>query len=324
MCAISYHHSRYLGRVNLRQFEAFVAVAEEESFSRAADRLHVVQSAISATIRGLEAELGVRLFERTGRGARPTDAGRALLPEARTTLAAAQAAREAVVDAAAGLRGTVHLGVMQAMREPAPNPAALLAEFAATHPEVDVQVRHGGGSAEMAEQVADGRLDLGFVSLQQAVPGVRLITLADMPMQLVCAAGHPLAGRQQVELVELTEERFADLPPRWGTRIVNDRAFSLAQVQRTIAYEINDTSSLLEFIRHGLAVGILPASIVGHTPGVASVPIGRYRPSFRVSLAVPAERRLGAAARALRDHVLAAAAHPATGGPGITDPGRVG
>jgi DNA-binding transcriptional LysR family regulator len=295
------------GGVNLRQLEVFVAVAEEESFSRAADRLHVVQSAVSATIRGLETELAAELFERTGRGARPTDAGRALLPEARTTLAAAQAAREAVADASAGLRGTVRLGVMQAMREPAPNPAALLAAFAESHPEVEVEVRHGGGSAQMAEQVADGRLDLGFVSLQQELPGVRLVTLADLPMHLVCAADHPLAARPLVELRELAGERFADLPPLWGTRIVNDRAFSLARVPRTIAYEINDTSSLLEFARHGLAVAILPPSIVGHTPGLVSVPIGRHRPSFRVSLALPAERRLGAAARALRDHLLAAA-----------------
>lgn len=296
--------------MNLRQLEVFTAVAEEASFSRAAERLHVVQSAVSATIRGLEAELGTTLLTRTGRGARLTDAGRALLPEARATLAAARSAREAVADAAAGLRGTVNLGVMQAMREPAPNPAALLASFADSHPQVEVLPRHGGGSAEMAEQVADGRLDLAFVSLHHSVPGVHLQTLAEIPMNLVCSADHRLVGRDHVELAELSTERFADLPPLWGTRIVNDRAFAAAGVSRDIAYEINDTSSLLEFVRHGLAVALLPPSIVGHTPGIESVSIGRHRPQFIVSLAIPTDRRLATAAAALRDHIVHGARVP--------------
>ncbi|MBO9534134.1 MAG: LysR family transcriptional regulator [Solirubrobacteraceae bacterium] len=292
--------------VNLRQLEVFVAVAEEESFSRAADRLNVVQSAVSATVRGLEAELGAELLERTSRGAHATDAGRALLPEARATLAAAQIAREAVVDASAGLRGTVRFGTMQSMREPAPNPAALIASFAQTHPGVEVLVRHGGGSAQMAAQVSDGRLDLAFVSLDRAPTGVELVTLSVQPMRLVCSADHPLAGRAHVELADLAEERFADLPPLWGTRIVNDRAFAAAGIARDIVYEINDTGTLLEFTRHGLAVTLLPESIVGYTPGIAAVPIGRHAPTFNVALALPTDRRLSAAVRALRDHITTA------------------
>ena len=100
--------------VELRQLATFVAVAEEGSFTRASDRLHVVQSAVSAGVRNLERELGAPLFDRSTHKVQLTDAGRALLPEARATLAAATAARDAVDAVRGGVRGTVVLGTMQA------------------------------------------------------------------------------------------------------------------------------------------------------------------------------------------------------------------
>src|SRR5579872_965288 len=100
--------------MELRQLAVFVAVAEEGSFTRAADRLHIVQSAVSAGVRNLETELGATLFDRSTHKVQLTDAGRALLPEARATLAAATAARDAVDAVGGGVRGTVLLGTMQA------------------------------------------------------------------------------------------------------------------------------------------------------------------------------------------------------------------
>ncbi|MBJ7472188.1 MAG: LysR family transcriptional regulator [Solirubrobacteraceae bacterium] len=293
--------------MNLRHLETFVAVADTASFSRAADRLHVVQSAVSAGIRTLEQDLGTELFRRTARGAVLTDAGTALLPEARATLAAAAAARDAVDEVRGGLRGTVHLGIMQTMRAPAPNPAALLATFAHTHPLVDVQVRHGGGSLQMAEQVRDGRLDLAFISAQDSQAGLQLTALSTQPVDLVCGTAHRLAGRASVTLAELAEEPFVDLPLLWGTRTVNDAAFAAAGLTRRVAYEINETSMLAEFIRAGLAVGLLPKSLVVDTSGLAFVPLRRSTLAFQVSIAAPGARRLSASARALHDHILATA-----------------
>lgn len=289
--------------MNLRQLETFVAVTEEGGFSRAADRLHTVQSAVSAGIAALERELGAELLHRSARGATPTDAGAALLPEARATLAAAQAARDAVDEVTGGLRGTVELGIMQAMRAPGPNVPALLTAFRRTHPKVTVRVRHGGGSLQMAEQVRDGLLDLAFVSLASAPPGVVITTLSTQPIHFACSADHRLAGRADVELSMLADEVFADLPLRWGTRIANDQAFAAAGVQRTVAYEINDTSTLVEFVRHGLAVTLLPVSLLGAAEGVATVPIRHHRPSFQVGIAAPTGRRMSASTRALLQRV---------------------
>ena len=128
--------------MELRHLATFVAVAEEGSFTRAADRLHVVQSAVSAGVRNLEKELGAMLFDRSTHSVKLTDAGRALLPEALATLAAAQAARDAVDEVRGGLRGTVVLGTMQAQGMRAIDVPGLLAEFRRDHPAVEVQIRH--------------------------------------------------------------------------------------------------------------------------------------------------------------------------------------
>src|SRR6201995_761293 len=140
--------------MELRQLAVFVAVAEEGSFTRAADRLHVVQSAVSAGVRNLERELGASLFDRSTHRVELTNAGEALLPEARATLTAATAARDAVDAVRGGIRGTVLLGTMQAQGMRAVGGPDVLARFRHDHPLDRVHVRHAaGGSTEMATQV---------------------------------------------------------------------------------------------------------------------------------------------------------------------------
>jgi DNA-binding transcriptional LysR family regulator len=290
--------------VELRQLATFVAVAEEGSFTRAADRLHVVQSAVSAGVRNLEKELGVMLFDRSTHTVRLTDSGRALLPEARATLAAAQVARDAVDEVRGGLRGTVALGTMQAQGMRAIDLPGVLAAFRTEHPGVVVEVRHSGGSAEMVREVGDGRLDLAFVALPgDPPPGVELIPLASEPIMLAVPAGHPLAGRPDIELPALGDETLVDLPAGWGIRMAVDRSFAAAGASRTITYEVNDTATMVDFIRDGLAVGMLPRSLVDTAGDIVFVPIRDHPPLFRMSLAVPANRQLSAAPRAMLETI---------------------
>jgi DNA-binding transcriptional LysR family regulator len=176
----------------------------------------------------------------------------------------------------------------------------MLAAFRAEHPGVDLTVRHAGGSAEMAREVRDGRLDLAFVALPGgAFPGLELVPLASEPIVLVVAAGHALASGRDVELAALRDETLVDLPVGWGTRMAVDRSFAAAGVSRTIAYEVNDTATMVEFIREGLAVGLLPRSFVEATGDIAFVPVRAHPPPFETAIAIPANRRLSAATRAL-------------------------
>ena len=290
--------------MELRQLSTFVAVAEEGSFTRAADRLHVVQSAVSAGVRNLEKELGVMLFDRSTRSVKLTDTGRVLLPEARAILTAAQAARDAVDEARGGLRGTVVLGTMQAQGMRAMDLAGVLAAFRAEHPGVAVTVRNSGGSTEMAREVLEGRLDLAFVALSgHSPPGVELTTLANEPIMLAVPARHPLAKSHDVELAALRDETLVDLPAGWGIRMAVDRSFAAAGVTRTVTYEVNDTATIVDFIRNELAIGMLPASFVDFTADIAFVPIRDHPPSFQTAIAIPANRRLSAATRAMLDTI---------------------
>jgi DNA-binding transcriptional LysR family regulator len=290
--------------MELQQLAKFVAVAEEGSFTRASDRLHVVQSAVSAGVRNLEKELGAMLFDRSTHGVKLTDAGLALLPEARATLAAAAAARDAVDEVRGGLRGTVGLGTMQAQGMRAIDLAGVLAAFRAEHPEVDVRIRHAGGSSAMAQQVREGRLDLAFVALPgRSPPGVQLTPLVREPIVLAVPAGHPLAEYADIDLAAVSDETLVDLPPGWGIRMAVDRSFAAAGVTRTVTYELNDIASMIEFIRRGLAVGMLPASLVDTTTDIAFVPIRDHPPVFQTAIAIPSNRRLSAAARAMLETI---------------------
>ncbi len=286
--------------VELRQLATFVAVAEEASFTRAAHRLHVVQSAVSSGVRSLERQLGAALFTRTTHRVELTDAGRALLPEARATLAAAAAAREAVDQVRGGLRGTVRLGILQAPVMRPVHVPRVLATFRAQHPGVAVEVRHAGGSTMAAEQLREGRLDLAFIALvPRAAPGLTLTPLWREPFRLALPADHRLSGASSVELADLTQEAFAELPAGWGTRLATDRAFAAAGVRRTITYEVNDTATVVEFVRHGLAVTLMPASVVEDLPDVTAVPVAAPDLAFEIAIAVAADRRRSAATEAL-------------------------
>jgi DNA-binding transcriptional LysR family regulator len=288
--------------VELRHLSVFVAVAQERSFSRAAEKLHVAQSAVSATVRNLEREWGVTLFERTTHRVELSAAGRALLPEARSALRAADAVEHAVDEVRGGLRGTIRVGIMQATPRPGGlSVAAAISAFRARYPRVTVEVQQGASVAQV-EAVRAGELDLSFVGLPDTrLPGLTMTTVADPEMQFACHPAHRLAGRRSVELGMLGDEAFADLPPDWGVRVANDRAFAAARAHRTIAYEINDVATVADFVHHGIAVAIMAPVTAAPDAGIAFVPIRHHAPRFTMSLVAPAGERLSPAARAFTE-----------------------
>jgi DNA-binding transcriptional LysR family regulator len=292
--------------MELRHLRAFVAVADQRSFTRAADALQVVQSAVSASIRGLEQELGIALFTRTTQRVDLTDAGRALLPEARRALAALDGGRQAVEQVRGGLRGRVEVGTMQAQAMRAVSIAAIVARFRRDHPAVEVTVRHTGASAESVRLVAEGRLELAFAAFAGRPPaGVVLHRLDSEEMQLACALDHPLAARADVGWDQLADEPFVDLLPGWGTRMAADRAALAAGVDRRIDYELNDAESIIDFVRHGLAVALLPPSLARRARGLAFVPLRDGAPRFTTSLVLADDRPRSPAAAALAQIALA-------------------
>ena len=283
--------------MELRHLQYFVAVAEELSFTRASARLHVVQSGVSSAIQGLERDLGVALFDRDRHRVALTDAGQALLPEARATLAAARAAQDAVAQARGGLRGTLTIGTMLSTgRLDLPD---LLGRFHQTHPGVAVRLRLApGGSAELAREVADGGLDLALLSVPGQPPaGLTLHALSEEPLLIVCRPDHPIAATPSPALGELAAEPFIDFPPGWGNRAVVDRAFAAAGLERQVLFEVADFVIAAGLVRNGLGVAFVPASAMAPFDGLARAEVaGGLR--WRVSVATAAARRNPAAVTA--------------------------
>jgi DNA-binding transcriptional LysR family regulator len=260
--------------MELRQLEHFVAVAEERNFTRAAERVVIVQSGLSSSIRALEAELGAELFVRSTRHVSLTPAGQALLPEARRSLAAARAGRDAVAAVDGLQRGELSVGISQVL-PPSANVPEILADFQRTYPGVELRLRQGGPSTQLAS-LRDGSLDLAFVPLVDP-PGadIAVTTLARDRLMFVCSPDHKLASRRLIHLAEVTHKAFVDLPPDWTVRQLVDRAFAAAGLARQIAIEVNDINTCLELVHHGIGVTILPESAEARGGGLAFRPLAR-------------------------------------------------
>ncbi|CAM02357.1 LysR family transcriptional regulator [Saccharopolyspora erythraea NRRL 2338] len=284
--------------MELRQLEYFVAVAEECHFTRAAKRLHVAQSGLSASIRSLERELGARLFHRTTRNVTLTAAGHALLHEARRALCAVDSARDAVAAVRGLLRGELSIGTLQCLHVVDLPP--VLAGFVTAHPGIEVRLRQGG-SGDLAEQVRAGRLDLAFAVRPARCPdGVLVHSLDTEPLVLACAGDHPMAERDRVDPRELGEQPFVDFHPDWGTRDVVDRVLAETGVERRVALEVTDVHSLLELVACGLGIALVPRSFSAKNGQVRFVPLASPAPTWE-TVAITSDPTSTAAAALLRD-----------------------
>lgn len=246
--------------MDLRQLEHFVAVADEQHFTRAAQRMHIVQSALSTSIRALEVELGAQLFVRSSRGVKLTPAGQALHEKALQVLAGVREARSAVAAVQGLERGSLSLGVVQSIG-PFLNLAELLANFRAAHPGIELRV-YQGSTTSLMEDVRASRIDLAIVPFYEPLHDVATTLIACEALVIACAPSHPLAGLTDVPLAKLAQEPFVDFLLDWGTRRIVDRAFSQAGVERRTTFEVSELQTMFDLVARGLGVALLPEALV--------------------------------------------------------------
>jgi DNA-binding transcriptional LysR family regulator len=283
--------------MELRQLEHFVAVAQECHFTRAAQRLHIAQSGLSASIRSLEKELGATLFYRSTRQVQLTAAGQALLAEALRALAASDAAKNAVAAVQGLLRGSLAIGSLQCLH--GLHLPTALAGFLSEHPGIEIRLRQGG-SDELIELVRTGRLDVAFVARPAREPENVVITPLDgEELVLACAPGHPAARSPRVKPADLMDEQFVDFPPTWGTRDLADRVLAAAGVERRVALEVTDVHSLLDLVAVDLGVALVPSSYRVKTDRVRFIPLDGEVPAWE-TVSVTADPPSPAAAALLR------------------------
>jgi DNA-binding transcriptional LysR family regulator len=248
-------------KLDLRQLEHFVAVAEERHFTRAAARLHIVQSGLSASIRALEDEMGAALFERTTRRVNVTQAGQAFLDEARRVLSAAKIARGVVADMQSLQRGRLIIGAIQGL-SPFIDLPKLLGDFHRQYPNIEIRLSFDGTEA-LIEGVLEGRLDIAFTQFVKMPPAELMATmLACDPLVLACPRHHARAGQQDLQLSDIVNEDFIDLPIGHGTRQLVDQSFATAGLSRRSGFEVNDLAMQLDMVAHGLGVALVPEMVV--------------------------------------------------------------
>jgi LysR family transcriptional regulator, transcription activator of glutamate synthase operon len=246
--------------VELRQLRSVEAVARHRHFTRAAEELHVAQSALSHQIRRLEEELGTALFERTSRRVAPTEAGRAIAARARRVLAEVEGARAEVDELRGVLRGRIWIGALLPAGDL--DIPGLLARFSRAHPGVEVGLREGI-AADMLRYLAADELDAAFLLLAGEIAGKFAVERLSDEEVVAAFAPDRAPAAPQVGVAELA--RHAIVAPRRGSAITSvlDRLFAGAGTPLRLALESGDPFLLRSLAARGFATAILPRSLTG-------------------------------------------------------------
>jgi DNA-binding transcriptional LysR family regulator len=188
--------------MDLAELQVFLTVASERSFSRAAARLHRTQPAVSQAVRRLEEDLGERLFDRSAKDGKLTEAGRVLLDYAQRLMRLAEEAESAVRDLRDLQRGRVLVGANEAAVHVL---LPLIDRFRATHPRIQLDIRRVP-SRQIGVEVQQRSLDFGVLSFPPAERGLASIRLGEDELVMLTAPVHPLATRKQVTMTELGQQ----------------------------------------------------------------------------------------------------------------------
>ncbi|MBA1201484.1 LysR family transcriptional regulator [Pseudomonas capeferrum] len=256
--------------MNLKQLEYALAVADTGSFTRAAKRCHVVQSALSHQVARLEARLGVTLFERNSRHVRLTPAGEAFVQSARVALEATRRIADDVAAACGEVRGRLSIGEISSLT--ALDLVDLLAGFHREYPRVDVRWLTAK-SEKLIVDVRERSLDVGFIGLWQGEPvqGVAYRLLAREELVAVVHPEHALAGRSRLSLASLEDEVLVDFPVGTGARRQTDEAFQAAGLRHRVQFEIGHVLLVEKFVQRGLAIGLVPEPVASQFRGVKAI-----------------------------------------------------
>jgi DNA-binding transcriptional LysR family regulator len=277
-------------RIELRQWRQFVALAEELHFGRAAARLHMTQPPLTQAIAGMEAALGVMLFERTQRRVQITPAGAALLPEVRELLLRADGLAELARSAAAGELGRLQLAFVSTVGfELLPR---WVRAFRAQWPQVALELVEATGDVQL-ERLARGELDAGFLlhSPGFAAAGLAQAGVAMEPLVLALAESHPLASRERVGFKAVLDEPLVIFPRRILPSLF-DAIFSLYNAEGrvpVVAQEAIQMQTIVNLVSAGLGVAWVPQSVRQfQRPGVVYRPVawprGKSAPACETSL----------------------------------------
>ena len=248
--------------MTLDQLRIFVAVAERQHVTRAAEALNIVQSAVSAAVSGLEGRHAVKLFHRVGRGIELTDSGRIFLGEARAVLARAEAAELVLADLSGLRRGVLRVHASQTIASHW-LPRHLVA-FRATYPEITVRLAVGN-TADVAQAVNEGASELGFVEGEIDDPALASTAVAEDRLVLVVPPSHPFAATDALKAADLAALPWVLREEGSGTRSVFEAALAAQGIlprDLTVALELPSNEAVLAAVEAGAGASVLSEVVV--------------------------------------------------------------
>jgi DNA-binding transcriptional LysR family regulator len=271
--------------MELKHLTSFIAVAEQLSFVRAADRLYLSQPALTGQIQRLEEELGVQLLVRNRRTVKLTDAGSVFLAEARATLSRARLAAERAQKAARGEIGRLRIGfVSSAVLETVPN---IVVAFRKQYPEVTLDLMNLR-TVSQVKKLIDKTLDIGFLRLPLSNEHLQTTIIHREPFLLVLPKGHPRARDKQVHIANLRNESFVAYGRRWAPGFFD----SVVQMcvkegfSPNIVQETGEMYTAIALIAAGAGIAILPKSVVlAQSKNIVMKPLAGSVPTSEIAIA---------------------------------------
>jgi DNA-binding transcriptional LysR family regulator len=243
-------------KITIKQIECFLTIAELGSFSRASKRLNTAQPALSQAIKDLEAELGVRLFDRTTRSVELTEAGREFEPSAAKALEDLQLAVDGVHELAERRRGRVRVAAPPLLAAVVLPPA--IAEFRVQFPGISIQIADVG-TEQIIDRVRRGKADCGIGTFAASEEGIERVPLVKDSLMLFCDHSNPLNGMTSVNWSECAEHPLITLTRDSGIRRLIEVGVETCEIPLKPAYEVGHVTTAIALVEAGLGVAILPA-----------------------------------------------------------------
>jgi len=286
--------------MDISGLQAFVSVAENNSFSAAADALHLTQPAVSKRIAALETELNNRLFDRIGRQIQLTEAGRALLPRAQNIINEVHDSQRAISNLSTNVAGQLHIGTSHHIGLHRLPP--VLRGYNQSFPDVELDMQFLD-SEQACKAVLHGDLELGIVTLPpENTEPLTLIPLWNDPLHIVVSEEHILASQKNIKLQSLATHP-AVLPARGTfTREVIEDMLQPADIKLQVRLSTNYLETIRMMVEIGLGWSVLPETMI-HS-GLRSINVNNIQLSRQLGIVHHTERTLSNAAQAMCDLLI--------------------
>lgn len=245
--------------MDIKQLRYFIAVAEELSFVRAANRLHMSQPPLSQQIKALEDEIGVQLLHRTKRDVSLTDAGKRLLTDGRAIVEQVRLAAEAAVRTATGEVGALRIGMVNsALFHVMP---LILERMREHYPAVQIEISDIG-SQDQIRAIEEGGMDIGVIHAAATGSGIEKHAIFSEPFSVVLPVGHPMAGKPDLTLSDLSDELFIAFSRQLSPSLFDAFIASCLEAgfSPKIRHHARQVSSIMQMVHCGLGISFVPSS----------------------------------------------------------------